>query len=175
MLLHDSRRDARSGPDGDIVLLADQDRASWDRERIAQGIALVERAISSRRFGVYTVQAAISAVHAEAKTAADTDWTQIIGLYDLLMRMMPSPVVALNRAAAIAMRDGPEAGLTLIDTLLQDGELTNYHLAHSARGELCRRLGRTADAKRAYEQALALSPAAPEQRLLQKRIAELGA
>jgi RNA polymerase sigma-70 factor, ECF subfamily len=175
MLLHDSRRDARSGPDGDIVLLADQDRSSWDRERIAQGVALVERAISTRRFGAYTVQAAISAVHAEAQTAADTDWTQIIGLYDLLLRMLPSAVVALNRAAAVAMRDGPEAGLMLIDRLMQDGELANYHLAHSARGELCRRLGRTADARRAYEEALALSPAAPEQRLLQKRIADLDA
>ncbi|MEQ8204660.1 MAG: RNA polymerase subunit sigma-24, partial [Woeseia sp.] len=170
MLLQDSRRDARSTVDGDIVLLMDQDRAGWNQDQIATGIALVERAISSRRIGPYTLQAAIAAVHAEAKTAADTDWTQIIGLYDVLLRAMPSPVVALNRAAAVAMRDGPEAGLTLIDTLLETGELADYHLAHSARGELCRQLDRRADAIASFEKALTLTQSQPELRFLNQRL-----
>lgn len=174
MLLQDSRRDARSTLDGDIVLLMDQDRSNWNQEQIAQGIALVERAISSRRIGPYTLQAAIAAVHAEAATPADTDWTQIIGLYDVLLRAMPSPVVALNRAAAIAMRDGPAAGLALIDNLLATGDLTDYHLAHSARGELCRQLERRADAIASFKTALALTQSQPEQRFLSQRIATLG-
>ena len=142
MLLHESRRAARSTPDGELVLLADQDRTLWDRALIAEGISLVERAISSRRFGPYTLQAAIAAVHAEAATADATDWAQIVGLYDVLARADPSPVIELNRAAAIAMRDGPAAGLAIVDAILARGDLDGYHLAHSARADLCRRLGR---------------------------------
>jgi RNA polymerase sigma-70 factor (ECF subfamily) len=145
MLLHESRRAARTSPDGDIVLLDDQDRSLWDRRQIAEGAALVERALASRRIGPYTLQAAIAAVHARAETAAATDWVQITSLYDVLVRVSPSPVVALNRAAAIAMRDGPAAGLALIDEILAGGDLADYHLAHSARAELCRRLGRTVE------------------------------
>ena len=143
MLVHESRRAARSTPDGELVLLADQDRTLWDRALIAEGIALVERAISSRRFGPYTLQAAIAAVHAEAATADTTDWDQIVGLYDVLARADPSPVIELNRAAAIAMRDGPAAGLAIVDDILSRGDLDGYYLAHSARADLCRRLGRT--------------------------------
>lgn len=170
MLLHESRRAARTTPAGDLVLLDEQDRSLWDRDRIAEGTALVERALSSRRFGPYTLQAAIIAVHAEAPDAAATDWAQIVGLYDVLVRAAPSPVVELNRAAAIAMRDGPEAGLSLIDALLARGELADYHLAHSARADLCRRLGRKAAARAAYERALALVQQEPERRFLERRL-----
>ena len=175
MLLHESRRAARSSPEGDLVLLEDQDRSLWDRERIAEGLALVERAVSSDRVGPYTVQAAIAAVHAQAHSAAATDWAQIVSLYDALARSEPSPVVELNRAVAVAMRDGPRAGLDLIDDLLARGELTDYHLAHSARADLCRRLGRTADARASYERALALTRLDPERRFLERRLKELPA
>jgi RNA polymerase sigma-70 factor (ECF subfamily) len=173
MLLHESRRVARTSPDGELVLLDDQDRKLWNRDYIAEGSALVERALSSRRFGPYTLQAAISAVHARASSVAATDWAQIVGLYDVLAQAAPSPVVELNRAVAVAMRDGPAAGLTLIDTILARGDLDGYHLAHSARAELCRRLGRTADARAAYERALALTKQAPERRFLERRLGEL--
>jgi RNA polymerase sigma-70 factor (ECF subfamily) len=174
MLLQESRRAARSSSEGDIVLLADQDRALWNRPMIAEGSALVERALGSRRFGPYTIQAAIAAVHAEAPESAATDWTQIVGLYDVLLQVDPSPVVALNRAAAIAMRDGPAAGLALIEAILAAGDLQDYHLAHSARADLCRRLGRKAEARLAYERALALTRQEPERRFLQRRLSELG-
>src|SRR6185295_3035023 len=174
MLLHESRRLARTSPTGDLVLLEDQDRSRWNREQIAEGTALVERALASRRFGPYTLQAAIAAVHAEAPNVAATDWAQIVGLYDVLARADPSPVVALNRAAAVAMRDGPLAGLALIDAILARGELEDYHLAHSARADLCRRLGRTGEARSSYERALALAQQAPERRFLQRRLDELG-
>ncbi|HEY7633943.1 MAG TPA: RNA polymerase sigma factor [Gemmatimonadales bacterium] len=173
MRLHESRRPARTSAEGELVLLVDQDRSLWDREQIAEGVALVERALSSRRFGPYTLQAAIAAVHAEAPTAAATDWAQIVGLYDVLARVDPSPVVALNRAAAVAMRDGPLEGLALIDAILARGELEDYHLAHSARADLCRRLGRTAEARSSYERALALVRQDPERRFLQRRLEEL--
>jgi len=174
MLLHESRRAARASPTGDLVLLEDQDRSLWKREIIAEGTALVERALASRRIGPYTLQAAISAVHAEAPAAAATDWAQIVGLYDVLVRAEPSPVVELNRAVAIAMRDGPAAGLALVDAILARGELSDYRLAHAARADLCRRLGRTAQAKASYERALALARQEPERRFLEKRLAELG-
>jgi RNA polymerase sigma-70 factor, ECF subfamily len=174
MLLHESRRQARTSVEGELVLLVDQDRSLWNHEQIAEGVALVERALSSRRFGPYTLQAAIAAVHAEAPNAAATDWAQIVGLYDVLARADPSPVVALNRAAAVAMRDGPLAGLALIDAILARGELEDYHLAHSARADLCRRLGRTGEARSSYERALALAQQAPERRFLQRRLDELG-
>jgi RNA polymerase sigma-70 factor (ECF subfamily) len=173
MLLHESRRVARTSPTGELVLLDDQDRALWSREQIAEGQALVERALSSRRFGPYTLQAAIAAVHAEAPRAAATDWAQIVGLYDVLARADPSPVVELNRAAAVAMRDGPSAGLALIDALLARGDLADYHLAHSARADLLRRLGKTAEARAAYEVALKLTRQAPERRFLERRLREL--
>ena len=173
MLLHESRRAARTGPTGELVLLDDQDRSRWSRDQIAEGTALVERALASRRIGPYTLQAAISAVHAEAPTAAATDWAQIVGLYDVLVRADPSPVIALNRAVAVAMRDGPAAGLTLIDAILGRGALADYHLAHSARAELCRRLGRTADARAAYERALGLARQEPQRRFLERRLREL--
>ena len=174
MLLQESRRAARTSPAGELVLLDDQDRSRWNQELIAQGQALVERALASRRFGPYTLQAAIAAVHAEAATAAATDWAQIVGLYDVLVRADPSPVVELNRAAAVALRDGPAAGLALIDAILARGDLAEYHLAHSARADLCRRLGRKADARASYERALALTRQAPERRFLERRLAELG-
>ncbi|MGH8222383.1 MAG: RNA polymerase sigma factor [Woeseiaceae bacterium] len=173
MLLHDSRRHARSSADGEVVLLDDQDRSRWNREQIADGIALVERAMATRRIGPYTLQAAISAVHAEAGDAKDTDWNQIVGLYDVLARAAPSPVVELNRAVAIAMRDGPEAGLALIDGLLDQGDLGDYHLAHAARADLCRRLGRRGDARAAYRRALSLATLDPEKRFFERRLAEL--
>ena len=173
MLLHESRRAARTSADGDLVLLDDQDRSVWNREQIGEGCALVERALSSRRFGPYTLQAAIAAVHAEAPTAADTDWRQIVGLYDVLMRADSSPVVELNRAAAVAMRDDPAAGLAQIDAILARGDLADYALAHSARAELARRLGRTADARAAYERALALTKQEPQRRFLERRLATL--
>jgi RNA polymerase sigma-70 factor (ECF subfamily) len=173
MLLHDSRRLARTSPSGELVLLENQDRSLWNRRQIGEGTALVERALASRRFGPYTLQAAIAAVHAQAPAAAATDWGQIVGLYDALARMEPSPVVELNRAVAVAMRDGPAAGLTLIDALLADGELADYHLAHAARADLCRRLGRTADARAAYERALGLAQQETERRFLERRLADL--
>ena len=173
MLLHESRRAARATPDGELVLLADQDRSRWDRALIAEGTALVERALRSHRFGPYALQSAIAAVHAGASSAADTDWAEIVGLYDVLRRADPSPVVALNRAAAVAMRDGPAAGLALIDGLLDGGELADYHLAHSARADLCRRLGRASEARRSYERALALATHEPERRFLARRLQEL--
>jgi RNA polymerase sigma-70 factor (ECF subfamily) len=174
MLLQESRRVARTSPTGDLILLEDQDRSLWNRDQIAEGKALVERAVSTRRFGPYTLQAAIAALHAEARNAAATDWTQIAALYDVLARAEPSPVVDLNRAVAVAMRDGPEAGLALIDAILARGELADYHLAHSARADLCRRLGRTAEARTSYEQALGLTRQEPERRFLERRLRELG-
>jgi RNA polymerase sigma-70 factor (ECF subfamily) len=171
MLLHESRRAARS-KDDELVLLADQDRRLWDRVLIVEGVSLVERALSSRRFGPYTLQAAIAAVHAEAKTADETDWAQIVALYDVLVRADPSPIIELNRAAAIAMRDGPAAGLAIIDAILARGELDGYHLAHSARADLCRRLGRFADARGSYERALALVRQDAERRFLEQRLRE---
>ena len=173
MLLHEARRAARASPAGELILLAEQERSRWDAARIAEGSALVERALISRRFGPYTLQAAIAAVHAEAPTAAATDWPQIVGLYDVLLRADPSPIVALNRAAAVAMRDGPAAGLALIDEILARGDLSDYHLAHSARADLCRRLGRMADAREAYRRALALARQAPERRFLERRLGEV--
>jgi RNA polymerase sigma-70 factor (ECF subfamily) len=173
MLLQESRRAARTSPTGDLILLEDQDRSLWNRDQIAEGLALVERALTSRRFGPYTLQAAIASVHAEAPKAAATDWAQIVALYDVLVRAEPSPVVELNRAVAVAMRDGPLAGLTLIDAVLARGDLADYHLAHSARADLCRRLGRTADARAAYKQALALTQQEPERRFLARRLAKL--
>jgi RNA polymerase sigma-70 factor (ECF subfamily) len=173
MLLHESRRAARTGPTGELVLLDDQDRSRWSRDQIAEGTALVERALASRRIGPYTLQAAISAVHAEAPTAAATDWARIVGLYDVLVRADPSPVIELNRAVAVAMRDGPATGLALIDAILARGALADYHLAHSARAELCRRLGRTADARAAYERALGLARQEPQRRFLERRLGEL--
>ena len=173
MLLHESRRAARTSPTGDVVLLDDQDRSLWNRAHIAEGSALVERALASRRFGPYTLQAAIAAVHAEALDPAATDWAQIVGLYDVLARVEPSPVIELNRAAAVAMRDGPAAGLALIDAILARGDLTDYHLAHSARADLCRRLGRAAEARASYERALALTRQEPERRFLERRLGEL--
>jgi RNA polymerase sigma-70 factor (ECF subfamily) len=173
MLLQDSRRAARVSPTGDLILLDDQDRSLWNRDQIAEGVSLVERALSSRRVGPYTLQAAIAAVHAAAPDPAATDWAQIVGLYDLLMRSEPSPVVELNRAVAVAMRDGPLAGLTLIDAIIERGDLGNYYLAHSARADLCRRLGRTADARDSYERALTLTQQEPERRFLERRLGEL--
>ncbi len=170
MLLQESRRAARTSPAGELILLEHQDRALWNREQIAEGVGLVEKALSSRRFGAYTLQAAIAAVHAEAESAAATDWRQIVALYNQLVRIQPSPVVHLNRAVAIAERDGPAAGLTHIDALLEHGELANYYLAHSARAELYRRLGRTAEARASYERALALTQQEPERQFLQERI-----
>jgi RNA polymerase sigma-70 factor, ECF subfamily len=173
MLLQESRRAARASPAGDLVLLADQDRSLWNREQIAEGAALVERALASQRFGAYTLQAAIAAVHAEAPTAGATDWAEIVGLYDVLARVEPSPVVELNRAVAVAMRDGPAAALPLVDALLADGELQDYRLAHAARADLCRRLGDREQARASYERALALTRQAPERRFLERRLAEL--
>jgi RNA polymerase sigma-70 factor (ECF subfamily) len=173
MLLQESRRAARTSPAGELILLENQDRALWNREQIAEGVALVEKALKSRRFGAYTLQAAIAAVHAEAESTAATDWRQIVALYNQLMRIQPSPVVHLNRAVAIAMRDGPEAGLAQIEAVLEQGELANYYLAHSARADLCRRLGRTAEALSSYEKALALTQQEPERQFLQARIRQL--
>jgi RNA polymerase sigma-70 factor (ECF subfamily) len=174
MLLQESRRAARVTPTGDLILLEDQDRSLWSREQIAEGRTFVERAMASRRFGPYTLQAAIAAVHAEAPTPAATDWPRIAALYDALVRMAPSPVVELNRAVAVAMRDGPEAGLALIDAILASGEIEGYHLAHSARADLCRRLGKTAEARASYKRALTLARLEPERRFLGRRLAELG-
>jgi RNA polymerase sigma-70 factor (ECF subfamily) len=173
MLLHDSRRAARTSPTGELVLLDEQDRSLWNREQIAEGASLVKQALSSRRIGPYMLQAAIAAVHAEAPNAAATDWAQIVGLYDMLIQANPSPVVELNCAVAVAMRDGPLAGLELIDAILARGDLGHYHLAHAARADLCRRLGRTAEARASYERALELTRQEPERRFLERRLAEL--
>ena len=173
MLLHEARRPARTSAGGDLVLLDEQDRTLWNRDLIAEGEALVDQALRSRNFGPYTLQAAISAVHAGAPTAAATDWAEIVGLYDVLLRADPSPVVELNRAAAVAMRDGPEAGLILIECILARGDLTDYPLAHSARGELCRKLGRTREATEDFQRALSLTTHQSHRRFLERRLAEL--
>ncbi len=174
MLLQESRRAARTTPDGDLILLENQDRSLWDRDKIAESRSLVERSLSSQRFGVYTIQAAIAGVHAAAPTAAQTDWARLVAWYDVLARVQPSPVVALNRAVAVAMRDGPQAGLEIIDAILAEGELADYHLAHAARADLCRRLGQTAQARESYQRALALARQEPERRFLEGRLRELG-
>jgi len=173
MLLHESRRVARASPEGELILLTDQDRSLWNRAQIREGASLVEKALSSRRFGPYTLQAAIAAVHAESPTADATDWREIVGLYDVLLRIEPSPVVELNRAVAVAMRDGAEAGLALVDAILARGYLNDYHLAHAAKADLSRRLGRTAQARTAYQRAIALAQQEPERRFLERRLAEL--
>ena len=173
MLLHDSRRATRAGEDGELVLLADQDRSRWDHEQIREGIAWVERVLGTRRIGPYALQAAIAAVHAQAPSAEATDWGEIVGLYDVLLRLEPSPVVELNRAVAVAMRDGPEAGLVLVDALLDRGELGDYRLAHAARADLNRQLGRRDAAREAYERAIALTKQDAEKRFLARRLAEL--
>jgi RNA polymerase sigma-70 factor (ECF subfamily) len=173
MLLHESRRAARASPSGELILLEDQDRSLWDRNQITEGTRLVEQALSSRNIGPYQIQAAIAAVHAGAPIASATDWAEIVGLYDVLMRTDPSPVIALNRAVAVAMRDGPAAGLTLIDAILADGSLADYRLAHAARAELCRRLGKMTEARAGFERALKLTRQEPERRLLERRLAEL--
>jgi RNA polymerase sigma-70 factor, ECF subfamily len=173
-LLHESRRAARMSASGELILLEHQDRSQWDRAQITEGVRLVRQALPSRRFGQYTLQAAIAAVHAEAPSTAATDWSEIIGLYDALLQLAPSPVVELNRAVAVAMRDGPADGLALVEAILARGHLSDYRFAHAARAELCRRLGRTADAKAAFERALALTRQEPERRFLERRLAEVG-
>jgi RNA polymerase sigma-70 factor (ECF subfamily) len=173
MLLQESRRAARTSPAGELVLLADQDRSLWNRDQITEGSRLVERALTSRRFGPYTLQAAIAAIHADAASADATDWSEIVGLYDVLLRADPSPVVELNRAVAVAMHDGPAAGLVLVDAILARGELQDYRLAHATRADLCRRLGETAQARASYQRALALTRQEPERRFLERRLAEL--
>jgi len=174
MLLQESRRAARTSLTGELILLENQDRSLWNRDQITEGVALLEKAMKSRRFGAYTLQAAIAAVHAEAESVAATDWRQIVALYNQLLRIQPSPVVQLNRAVAIAECEGPEAGLTHIDAMLEHGELANYYLAHSARADMYRRLGRTAEARASYEKALALTQQEPERQFLQERIRQLG-
>ncbi|HCF0824662.1 TPA: RNA polymerase sigma factor [Pseudomonas aeruginosa] len=173
MLLHDSRRQARTSASGELVRLDEQDRALWDRGLIVEGLGLVERALASRRFGAYTLQAAIVAVHAQAPRAEDTDWARIVALYDALLYLAPSPVIELNRAVALAMRDGVEVGLAAVDALLARGELADYHLAHSARADFCRRLGRRREAREAYRAALALARQEPERRFIEQRLREL--
>jgi len=173
MLLHDARRSARTSSDGELLLLEEQDRSLWNHAQIEEGRRLVEQALRMRRVGPYALQAAVAAVHAESPNASSTDWRQIVGLYDVLQRIEPSPVVELNRAVAVAMRDGPASGLSLIDAILARGDLTDYYLAHSARADLCRRLGRTADAIAAYERALHLTRQEPERRFLERRLREL--
>ena len=173
MLLHESRRETRTSPEGDLILLSDQDRSAWNQDLIREGVALVEPALASRRFGAYCIQAAIAAVHAEAATADATDWSEIVGLYDVLLRIEPSPVVELNRAVAVAMLDGPAAGLELIDAILARGDLEDYHLAHAAQADLLRRMGETARARAAYGRAIALARQEPERRFLERRQAEL--
>jgi RNA polymerase sigma-70 factor (ECF subfamily) len=173
MLLQESRRAARATDAGELILLGDQDRALWNRHQIAEGSMLVERALASGGFGVYTLQAAIAAIHADAITEDATDWEEIAGLYDVMLRVDPSPVIELNRAVAIAMRDGPAAGLALVEAILARGDLNDYHLAHAARADLCRRLGKTRDARISYERALALVRQAPERRFLERRLAAL--
>jgi RNA polymerase sigma-70 factor (ECF subfamily) len=173
MLLHESRRAARTDAAGDVILLEEQDRRLWNREMIEEGSGLVHRALASRRSGPYTIQAAIAAVHAEAPEASATDWTQIVGLYDVLLRADPSPVIELNRAVAVAMRDGPAAGLVLINGILDRGDLRDYRLAHAARGELSRRMGHLSEARASFERALALTKQDAERRFLERRLAEL--
>jgi RNA polymerase sigma-70 factor (ECF subfamily) len=173
MLLQESRRAARTSPTGDVILLENQDRSLWNQAQIREGTSLLQGALASGRFGAYTIQAAIAAIHATAPDAHATDWHHMVELYDALLRVEPSPVVDLNRAVAIAMRDGPEAGLAVIDDILDNGDLADYHLAHAARADLCRRLGRTAEARESYEQALSLAKQEPERRFLQKRLREL--
>lgn len=173
MLLHDSRRETRTSPDGDVVLLDEQDRSRWDAAQIAEGAGLVERALAQRRVGPYVLQAAIAALHAQAPRAGDTDWNEIVGLYDVLLRVQNTPVVELNRAAAVAMRDGPAAGLALIDAILARGDLADYPLAHSARGELLRRLHRLGEAAEAFRTALARATQEPQRRLLETRLQAL--
>jgi len=173
MLLHESRRSARTDSSGDLILLENQDRSLWHRGQIKAGTDLVQRALSASDFGVYTIQAAIASVHAGAENPAATDWAQVVALYDLLLQGEPSPVVELNRAVAVSMRDGPEFGLLLIDEILQRGELLDYHLAHAARADLCRRTGSKAEARQAYERALLLAKQEPERRFLKKRLREL--
>jgi RNA polymerase sigma-70 factor, ECF subfamily len=172
-LLQESRRVARTSPNGDLILLEDQDRSLWNRDQIAEGKALMEKALSSRRFGPYTLQAAIASLHAQVPDAATADWAQVVGLYDALLRLEPSPVVELNRAVAVAMRDSPEAGLKLIEAILARGDLVDYHLAHAARADLQRRLGRTEEARTSYEMALTLARQEPERRFLVRRLAEI--
>jgi RNA polymerase sigma-70 factor (ECF subfamily) len=174
VLLQDSRRAARVSVEGEVILLEEQDRSLWKRNLIGEGKALVERALASRRFGPYTLQAAIAAVHADALTAAATDWAEIVGLYDVLLRASPSPVIELNRAVAIAMRDGPAKGLALVDAILERGDLKDYYLAHSARADLCKRLGKTGEAVRSYQLALSLTRQEPASRFLKRRLRELG-
>lgn len=173
MLLHESRRSARTNATGDLVLLEDQDRSLWNRNQIVEGVTLVERALSTGRFGAYTLQAAIAAVHAQAPSPQATDWAQIVALYDVLAQVEPSPIVDLNRAVAVAMRDGPSAGIELIDAIMARGQLADYHLAHSARGELFRRLGRNAEARVSFERAIGLTRQEPERRFLERRLNDL--
>jgi RNA polymerase sigma-70 factor, ECF subfamily len=173
MLLHDSRSAARTSPAGELILLEDQDRSLWKHDQIAEGVALVEKALSSRRLGPYTIQAAIAAVHAETPDAAATDWAQIVALYDVLVRLDPSPVIELNRAAAIALRDGPLAGLALVNAILARNDLPGYHLAHSVHADLCRRLGRTVEARASYERAIGFARQGPERRFLERRLRDL--
>jgi RNA polymerase sigma-70 factor (ECF subfamily) len=173
MLLHESRRATRTSPEGDMILIEDQDRSIWNQRQIVEGVALVQQALSSEWFGPYTVQAAIAAVHATAPSFAATDWTQIVNLYDMLLEVIPSPIVEINRAVAVAMRDGPAAGLVLIDTILARGDLSDYHLAHAARADLCRRLGETAAARESYQQAIALTQQEPERRFLERQLSSL--
>ena len=173
MLLHDSRRAARATATGELILLENQDRSLWNRGQIEEGVSLVQRALAMGQVGPYTIQAAIAATHAQAPQAAATDWTQIVALYDLLVRAEPSPVVELNRAVAVAMRDGPLAGLELVDEILTRGGLDTYHLVHAARADLCRRLGRTAEARSSYQRALSLTRQEPERRFLERRLEEL--
>ena len=173
MLLHDSRRTTRTSPTGDLILLENQDRSLWNRDQITEGVSLVARVLSSGQVGPYTIQAAIAAAHAQAPSATATSWVQIVTLYDLLFQAHPSPIIELNRAVAVAMRDGPIAGLILIDAILARGDLGNYHLAHAARADLCRRLGRTAEARVSYERALSLTQQEPERRFLRRRLSEL--
>jgi RNA polymerase sigma-70 factor (ECF subfamily) len=173
MLLHEARHAARASPTGELILLHDQDRSLWNRAQIKEGAALVEGALRSRRFGPYTIQAAIAALHAEAPSTEATDWSEIVGLYDVLLRTIPSPVIELNRAVAVAMRDGPAAGLALIDAVFARGALQDYHLAHAARADLCRRLGNKVQARTSYERALALTQQEPERRFLEQRLAAL--
>jgi RNA polymerase sigma-70 factor (ECF subfamily) len=173
MLLHESRRETRATAEGDLILLDEQDRSRWNRELINEGSALVRAAFTGQEIGAYCVQAAIAAVHAEARSAADTDWNEIVGLYDLLLRITPSPIVALNRSVAVAMRDGPETGLADLEQLLAGGELEQYQLAHAARADFCRRLGRHAEARLSYERAIKLTSQGPARRFLEKRLAAL--
>jgi RNA polymerase sigma-70 factor (ECF subfamily) len=173
LLLQESRREARTSPTGELILLEHQDRSVWNRDQIEEGLEFVQQALSTGQFGAYTIQAGIAAVHAQAESTAETDWGQIVRLYNLLARVEPSPVVELNRAVAIAMRDGPQAGLELIDAILETGDLANYYLAHSARAEFCRRLGRNADARDSYERALALTRQEPERRFLERRLRDV--